>query len=236
MDWYKIYWKLPDAAVVRRDRKPHHDRDFSVLSAGDPDFDGIYARSAAKENESGAIKYRCSCIWKNAQEQRYFCTHHPAPAPEQPAAMHTIMVLGVALGWRTPLLKSGLLGLSCLYAAAGILLHKLDDHRRQGDKEDDTDDAKELSTDHSGNKGVQRRKSHGLSHHPGVDELVFNKLNDLIYDNAQQPLPRIYHYNEQCSNKAGSKCSNVWNKGKDCCQYGNQVCVWQAEYGKCNEY
>ena len=68
----RLYWQLPDAAVVRCDRKPHYDRDFSVLSAGDPDFDGIYARSAAKENESGAIKYRCSCIWGNAQEQRYF--------------------------------------------------------------------------------------------------------------------------------------------------------------------
>lgn len=59
---------------------------------------------------------------------------NPAPAPEQPAAMHTMMVLGVALGWRTPLLKSGLLGLSCLYAAAGILLHKLDDHAVRGIK------------------------------------------------------------------------------------------------------
>lgn len=71
-DGQRLYWQLPDAAVVRCDRKPHYDRDFSVLSAGDPDFDGIYARSAAKENESGAIKYRCSCIWENAQEQRYF--------------------------------------------------------------------------------------------------------------------------------------------------------------------
>ena len=73
---------------------------FSVLSAGDPDFDGIYARSAAKENESGAIKYRCSCIWENAQEQRvFFCMHiNPAPAPEQPTAMHTMMVLDAALG------------------------------------------------------------------------------------------------------------------------------------------
>lgn len=93
-DGQRLYWQLPDAAVVRCDRKPHHDLDFSVLPAGDPDFDGVYARSAAKENE-WCNKYRCSCIWGNAQEQRYFCMHiNPAPAPEQSA--------GLAVGCSTP--------------------------------------------------------------------------------------------------------------------------------------
>ena len=73
--------------------------------AREADFDGIYARSAAKENKSGAIKYRCSCIWGNAQEQRYFlyayqfrtCTGMVG-RPRSRMRRTTMMVLDVALG------------------------------------------------------------------------------------------------------------------------------------------
>jgi hypothetical protein len=47
-----------------------------------------------------------------------------------------------------------LLGLFCAQTPKGVLFYKLDDHRCQGDKEDNADDAKKLSADHGGNKGV----------------------------------------------------------------------------------
>ena len=45
-------------------------------------------------------------------------------------------------------------GLFCAQTPKGVLFYKLDDHRCQGDKEDNADDAKKLSADHGGNKGV----------------------------------------------------------------------------------
>ena len=80
----------------------------------------------------------------------------------------------------------------CAQTPAGILFYKLDDHRSQGDKEDDADDAEKLSADHGGNKGVQRRKTHGLSHHTGIDELVFNKLYGKVDDQAAHRQHRVY--------------------------------------------
>ena len=107
---------------------------------------------------------------------------------------------------------------SCLYASAGILLHKLNDHRRQGDKEDDTDDAKEFSTDHSGHKGVQRRKSHGFSHHPGVDELVFNKLYGKVNNEAADGQNGIHQQHEEHADYAGDQRSNVRDDGANSSQ------------------
>ena len=56
-DGKRLHWQLPDAAAVRRGRKPYHHRHFSLLSAGGPDPDGGDARDAAKGNESGALKH-----------------------------------------------------------------------------------------------------------------------------------------------------------------------------------
>ena len=56
--------------------------------------------------------------------------------------MRRTTILNAALGGKPLLRRPRSLGFSCLYASAGILLHKLNDHRRQGDKEDDADDAK----------------------------------------------------------------------------------------------
>ena len=100
-------------------------------------------------------------------------------------------------------------GSLCLYASAGILLHKLNDHCRQGDKEDDTDDAKELSTDHSSHKGVQRRKPHGFSHHPGVDELVFNKLYGKVNNETAHGQNGIHQQHEEHADHAGDQRSDV---------------------------
>ena len=119
-----------------------------------------------------------------------------------------------------------------MYASAGILLHKLDDNRRQGDKEDDADDAKELSTDHSGNKGVQRRKPHGLSHHPGVDELVFNKLYGKVNNEAADGQNGIHQQHEEHADYAGDQRSDVGDNGADGGQHSHQAAVGDLENGK----
>ena len=135
--------------------------------------------------------------------------------------------------WGKPLLRRPRsLGFSCLYASAGILLHKLNDHRCQGDKEDDTDDAKELSTDHSGNKGVQRRKPHGLSHHPGVDELVFNKLYGKVNNEAADGQNGIHQQHEEHADYAGDQRSNVRDDGANSSQHSHQAAVGDLENGK----
>ena len=80
--------------------------------------------------------------------------HRNSQQVSQSDAAHHDDGSGCNTGGKTLLRRPGSLGFSCLYASAGILLHKLNDHRRQGDKEDDADDAKELSADHGGHKGV----------------------------------------------------------------------------------
>ncbi len=79
----------------------------------------------------------------------------------------------------------------------------------RGDKEDDTDDAKELSTDHSSHKGVQRRKPHGFSHHPGVDELVFNKLYGKVNNETAHGQNGIHQQHEEHADHAGDQRSDV---------------------------
>ena len=133
---------------------------------------------------------------------------------------------------KTLLRRPGSLGFSCLYASAGILLHKLNDHRRQGDKEDDTDDAKELSADHSGHKGVQRRKSHGFSHHPGVDELVFNKLYGKVNNETAHGKNGIHQQHEEHADYAGNQRSDVGDNGADGGQHSHQAAVGNLENGK----
>mgnify|MGYP000172834518 FL=1 len=56
-----------------------------------------YMHEALQRKRSGAIKYRCSCIWKNAQEQRYFCTHIIPRLHRNSRLQHTT-ILDVALG------------------------------------------------------------------------------------------------------------------------------------------
>ena len=80
--------KLSDAAAVWRDCKPYHDRALPLLSAGDSDSDGPYARNAAKRDRTGTIKQRqlnaaavsaqhdgsgCgSALWETACKRRCF--------------------------------------------------------------------------------------------------------------------------------------------------------------------
>ena len=120
----------------------------------------------------------------------------------------------------------------CAQTPAGVLFHKLDDHRRQGDKEDDADDAKELSADHGGNKGVKRGKPYGLSHHTGIDELVFNKLYGKIHDKAAHDQHRVNQQHKEHADYAGDQCTHIGDDGADGGQHPHQTAVGDPENGK----
>ena len=120
----------------------------------------------------------------------------------------------------------------CAQTPAGVLFHKLDDHRRQGDKEDDADDAKELSADHGGNKGVKRGKPYGLSHHTGIDELVFNKLYGKIHDKAAHGQHRVNQQHKEHADYAGDQRTHIGDDGADGGQHPHQTAVGDPENGK----
>ena len=92
-----------------------------------------------------------------------------------------------------------------MQASEGVFFYKLNDHRSQRDKEDDADDAKKLSADHGGHKGVKRRKPHGLSHHAGVDELVLDKLHGKVDDEAAHRQHRIHQKHKEHADHAGDQ-------------------------------
>ena len=92
-DGKRIRRKLSDATAVWRDCKPYHDRTLPLLSAGDSDSDGLYARNAAKRDRTGTIKQRqlnaaavsaqhdvfgCgSALWETACKRRQFDKMRP---------------------------------------------------------------------------------------------------------------------------------------------------------------
>ena len=120
-----------------------------------------------------------------------------------------------------------------MQASEGVLLYKLNDHRSQRDKEDDADDAKKLSADHGGHKGVKRRKPHGLSHHAGIDELVLDKLHGKVDDEAAHRQHRIHQKHKEHADHAGDQCPHIGDDGTDGGEHPHQTAVGDPENRKC---
>lgn len=65
-----------------------------------------------------------------------------------------------------------------------------DDDGNQGDEEEHTEDAHEISAHQHGHQGPQGVEPHSRAHHVGIDELIFHKLHDEIENDAEKELFR----------------------------------------------